>query len=134
MSKPIAAVSALVVRDNKVLLVRRSKEPYSGFWSLPGGAVELGETVREALVREVREETSVEVEPAEVLDVTDVIRRDKSSIPVHYVVVTFKAFYLDGFPAPSSDVSETGWFTLSEARSMQLTDGLCAVLERVLND
>lgn len=134
MRWPIPGVSALVVHNGRVLLVRRAKEPYSGFWSLPGGAVELGETSRNALVREVFEETSVEVEPTEVVGVRDIILQSESSVSTHYIVITFRAAYVRGTPTPGSDVSEAGWFDCQEALKMELTEGLSNLIQTALCD
>ena len=76
--RPIVAVGAVILDGDRVLLVQRGQEPLKGEWSLPGGAVELGETLEEALVREVREETSLDVAVGPVVEVFDSIRRDGS--------------------------------------------------------
>jgi len=74
--RPIVAVGAVIVDDGRVLLVKRGQEPLKGQWSLPGGAVEIGETLQAALAREVREETCLEVDVGPVVEVLDSIRRD----------------------------------------------------------
>ncbi len=83
---PIAAVGVVVLKDADVLLIRRGKEPIRGWWSLPGGAVELGETVRQAAEREIREECNVEIEATEVIEVLDAITRDDEG-RVHYTTL-----------------------------------------------
>ncbi len=135
MSKrPVAAVSALATSGSKVLLVRRSKVPYAGVWSLPGGKIEPGETSREAVIREVLEETSVTVEPVRVIEVSDVFFPNRRNCTVHYVVVTFEVRPVSGNLVPGSDVSDAGWFTMSDVASLSLTDGLADLLARHFGD
>ena len=106
---PKPAVSALIVRDGRILLIKRGHEPNKGLWSLPGGGIELGETAREAVAREVLEETSLVVEPGEVAGVYDVISRDGDAVQVHYVVITFLAKVTSGELRPASDAADAQW-------------------------
>src|SRR5712692_8214105 len=88
--RPIVGVGAVVIDGNSVLLVRRANEPLKGEWSLPGGAVELGETLEAAIAREVYEETGLSVEVGPIVDVLDRIRFDDDLRPrFHYVLVDF---------------------------------------------
>jgi 8-oxo-dGTP diphosphatase len=96
-------VGAVVIRGGRVLLIRRGKEPLRGRWLVPGGTVELGETLEEAVVREVREETGVEVAPREVLTVFDRIDREGERVLYHYVIVDYLCEYLGGEPRAGSD-------------------------------
>jgi mutator protein MutT len=93
----------VVIRDGRVLLIRRGKEPLRGRWLVPGGTVELGETLQEAVVREVREETGIEVAPREVLIVFDRIDREEGRVLYHYVIVDYLCEYLSGEPRAGSD-------------------------------
>jgi len=96
-------VGAVVLLDGRVLLVRRGKEPLHGRWVIPGGTVELGETLEEALVREVEEETGLVVRPREVLLVFDRIQRDQGRVQYHYVIIDYLCEYVSGTPRAGSD-------------------------------
>jgi 8-oxo-dGTP diphosphatase len=96
-------VGGVVLIDGRVLLIRRGKEPLRGRWVIPGGTVELGETLPEALVREVQEETSVTVRPREVVLVFDRIHREGESVVYHYVIVDYLCDYVSGEPRAGSD-------------------------------
>jgi mutator protein MutT len=100
---PVVGVGAVVIWDGRVLLIRRGKDPLRGRWLVPGGTVELGETLEEAVVREVREETGVEVVPREVLVVFDRIDRQEGHVLHHHVIVDYRCDYLGGEPRAGSD-------------------------------
>ena len=106
---PVVGVGGVVVRDGRALLVRRGKPPLYGRWVVPGGTVELGETLEEALVREVREETGLEVEPIEVLTVFDRIERDAAGVAYHYVIVDYLCRWRSGAAAAASDALDVAW-------------------------
>ncbi|HUG52578.1 MAG TPA: NUDIX hydrolase [Vicinamibacteria bacterium] len=99
-------VGAVVMVGDRVLLVRRGKEPLRGRWVIPGGTVELGETLHEALVREVAEETGVVVVPREVVLVFDRIERDGAGVRYHYVVIDYRCEYVSGEPRAGSDAAD----------------------------
>ena len=115
---PIAGVGAVIVRGGEppaVLLIRRGQEPLKGQWSLPGGAVELGETLEEAVRREVLEETGLAVEPAGVVQAFDRISRDgEGRVRYHYVLVDFLCRVTGGSPVCASDALEARWAGLDE--------------------
>lgn len=121
---PTPAVSALIVQNGKVLLVKRGCEPNKGLWSLPGGSIELGETTREAAAREVLEETGLTVEIGEPTGVHDVISREGEGIKFHYVIITFRARVLSGELQAASDAADACWTPLDEIGSLAVTDGL----------
>jgi mutator protein MutT len=104
--QPVIGVGAVVIRNGRVLLIRRGKEPLRGRWLVPGGTVELGETLEEAVVREIREETSLEVAPREVLTVFDRIDRQEGRVLYHYVIVDYLCDYLSGEPRAGSDAED----------------------------
>ena len=106
---PVVGVGGVVVRDGRALLVRRGKPPLYGRWVVPGGTVELGETLEEALVRELREETGLDVEPVEVLAVFDRIERDAAGVAYHYVIVDYLCRWLSGEAAAASDALDVAW-------------------------
>ncbi len=108
---PIIGVGAVVIDGNKVLLVRRGQEPLKGEWSLPGGALELGETLQQGVVREVLEETGLTVAPAGIVEVLDRITQDDSSgrVRYHYVLVDFLCHVAGGMLCGASDAEEARW-------------------------
>ena len=113
---PIIGVGAVVIDGSKVLLVRRGQEPLKGEWSLPGGALELGETLQQGVVREVLEETGLTVVPAGIVEVLDRITQDDSSgrIRYHYVLVDFLCHVADGTVRGGSDAEEARWVDREE--------------------
>ncbi|HET9315972.1 MAG TPA: NUDIX hydrolase [Vicinamibacteria bacterium] len=102
-------VGGVVVHDGRVLLVRRGKEPLRGRWVVPGGAVELGETLEDAVAREVREETGILVRPLEVMTVFDRIERKDGAVAYHYVVVDYRCAFVSGRAEAASDALEAAW-------------------------
>lgn len=86
---PAVGVGAVVVHEGRVLLIRRGKPPLQGRWVVPGGTVELGETLEEAVIRELREETGLEVRPLELVTVFDRILRDDRGVRYHYVIIDY---------------------------------------------
>lgn len=107
---PLVGVAAVILRDREALLVQRGKMPGKGEWSLPGGLIELGETIQEALHREIREELSIEVEILGLVGVYDRIVKDvNNNIQFHYVIVDYCAQIISGTPKAGSDAAEAMW-------------------------
>ena len=108
---PIVGVGAVVIDGTSVLLVRRGNEPLKGEWSLPGGALEVGETLQQGVVREVLEETGLTVTPAGVVEILDRIVRDEESgrVRYHYVLIDFVCRVTGGSPLVGSDADEVQW-------------------------
>ncbi len=106
---PIVGVGGVVVHEGRALLIRRGKQPLYGRWTVPGGTVELGEPLGYALVRELREETGLEVEPLDLLTVFDRIERDGERVVYHYVIVDYLCRYLFGEAQAASDALEVAW-------------------------
>jgi len=130
---PIVAVGAIVVKAGKVLLVRRGTDPSRNLWSLPGGAVSLGEGLKEAVAREVKEECGIDVEVGEVVEVLDRIYTDrKTRVRYHYVIIDFLASWRRGRLIAASDISEARWVNLDAIDTLPLTEGLVAVVEKAL--
>ncbi len=101
---PIAGVGAVIVVDGKVLLAQRGSDPGYGTWSIPGGMVELGESLRDAVAREVREETGLDVEPGPIIEVLDRIILDESGrARYHYILIDFLCTAVNGTPRAASD-------------------------------
>ncbi len=109
-ARPICGVGVIAFKDDMVLLIRRGKEPRRGEWSIPGGAVELGEPLREAARREFAEECGGEIELRDLVEAADIITRDETGrVKFHYVVVDFWAKWRGGTLTPSSDIVEARW-------------------------
>ena len=129
---PVAGVAAVVFSGESVLLVRRGNEPSRGRWGLPGGVVELGEGVEEAVVREVGEETGVTVRPTRLLAVFDSIVRDgEDRIMYHYVLCEYLCEAVEGEPRAATDVSDAMWAFLEDLESLDMTGGTRRFIERV---
>ena len=114
---PLVGVGAVVEQDGRVLLVRRGSEPLKGHWTLPGGALELGETLSEGVVREIREETGLEVEPIELIEVVDRIHRERERVRYHYVIADFLCRVTGGRLLAASDADAVRWVERAEWNS-----------------
>ncbi len=130
---PIIGVGAVVVRGGRALLVRRNTEPLRGEWSVPGGMLELGETLHDAVRREVLEETGIEVEPGEVLDVFDSIFTDGlGQTQYHYVLIDYLCRPLSGEARAGSDVSDVRWVNAEALPAMALRASIEQVVRKGL--
>ncbi|MBB4303924.1 ADP-ribose pyrophosphatase YjhB (NUDIX family) [Rhodobium orientis] len=128
---PRLAASIAVWRGDEVLLVQRKKPPLAGVWSLPGGHVEPGETVAAAALRELGEETSVTAEVLGLVDIVDVIRRDRGgALEAHYAIASFCGRYVDGTAAPLDDAAAIRWTGFDALSTMNLTEGTEAIVRR----
>src|SRR5262249_3096504 len=118
---PLVGVGAIIIEEGKVVLVKRGHEPLQGKWSIPGGVLELGETLREAAAREAREETGLAVEVGELLGIYDrVLRDDHDRVMYHYVLIDFLCRRTDGELKADGDAAEVGWFRPSELSDLKL--------------
>jgi 8-oxo-dGTP diphosphatase len=130
----------VVVHDGRVLLVKRGKEPLLGRWVVPGGTVELGETLEEAIVREIEEETGLTVVPREVLTVFDRIEREAGRVRYHYVIVDYLCDYVAGRPKAGSDAQDVALVALEDLAAYDVPpkalevvrDGLARLASRSL--
>jgi len=130
---PIVAVGAIILADDRIVLVQRDKEPSRGLWTFPGGAVELGEPIRDAAGREALEETGLEIEVGEVATVIDAVVRDPDrAVHYHYVIVDFYARPVGGALSPSSDVSDVRWATLADVETLPMTNRAQEIARRLL--
>jgi 8-oxo-dGTP diphosphatase len=117
--RPIVGVLGVVRRDGRVLLVQRARAPSVGKWGFPGGVQELGETIFEAAIRELREETGLEIEPVATLTTLDVIDRDdEGRVRVHYALIAMLAEWRSGEVKIDDEALDFGWFTVAEASAL----------------
>ena len=127
---PRAAASAVLFRGEAVLLIERSSSPAEGLWSLPGGAIEMGETAEDATRREVHEETGLIAHIEGLAGVYDVIDRDEAgAVVLHYVIVCYYGRADDGEPSARSDAHQARFFALDKIRDLPLTKGTQFVIE-----
>ncbi len=126
--RPLVGVGGVVIHRNRVLLVRRKREPLKGEWSIPGGLIELGEELAEGARRELREETGLEVEPLEVLAVFDRIQRAGGRVRYHFVIVDYLCRLKGGRLAPASDVAEACWVARKDLGRYHLTEKATEVI------
>ena len=127
--KPVPAVSAAVFHDGKVLLAQRGKPPLTGVWSLPGGHIEAGEKARDAVARELAEETGVIADIVGIADVKDVIlRRDDGSIRAQYVITVFYGHWRSGEPRAMSDCQAVDWVDPETLSDRKMTEGTAAII------
>jgi ADP-ribose pyrophosphatase YjhB (NUDIX family) len=132
--RPFVAVGTIVVRDGCVLLARRGKEPSYGLWSLPGGAVDLGEGLKHAAARETREECGIEIEITDVLEVVERMVRDPDGrVQFHYVIVDYLARWTSGELVSSPEVLEARWVPPEDFPQYEMTRGTAEVVLRMLD-
>ena len=126
---PLVGVGAVIIENGRVLLVKRGHPPLAGEWSIPGGVLELGETLREAATREPREETCLVVEPADLLGVYDrVLRDDDGRTLYHYVLIDFLCRRMGGEASAADDADEVRWFAPEETAALALPEDTAEVI------
>jgi ADP-ribose pyrophosphatase YjhB (NUDIX family) len=132
-NRPYLAVSAAVVREGKVLLVRRARHPGLNLYTLPGGVVEAGETLRDAIIREVREETSLTIEPITLAGQREVIVRDaQGRVERHFVILCFAARWRTGEPVLNEELDDARWLAPDEIAALSTTEGLADIVAAAL--
>ena len=128
---PLVGVGSVIIQDGRVLLVKRAHPPIQGQWSIPGGVLEVGEMVRDAAIREAREETGLAVEPGELLGVYDRILRDPDHrVQYHYVLIDFLCRHVAGELRAASDASEVCWFAPEELPPLNLAPDTQDVIQK----
>ena len=126
---PLVGVGAVILDQGRVVLVKRGQPPLAGEWSIPGGRLEIGETMREGVAREVREETGLTVEPAELLGVYDRLLRDEAGrILYHYVLIDFLCRRVAGELHAGGDAADARWFTPDELSGLSLVEDTAEVI------
>lgn len=128
---PLIGVGAIIIDADRVLLVKRAHPPIQGQWSIPGGVLEVGEMVREAAIREAREETGLIVEPGELLGVYDRILRDpEKRVQYHYVLIDFLCRATGGQLQAATDAAEVKWFKREELPALNLAEDTHEVIQK----
>jgi ADP-ribose pyrophosphatase YjhB (NUDIX family) len=128
-ARPYLAVSAAIFRQGRVLIVRRARPPANGLYTLPGGGVELGETLEEAVVREVREETGLTIAPIALAGYRQAIARDDvGRVERHFVILPFAARWVSGEIALNEELAEAHWLSPTELPGLTATEGLAQIV------
>jgi 8-oxo-dGTP diphosphatase len=128
-TRPYLAVSAAIFRDGRVLIVRRGRPPARGLYTLPGGGVELGETLEEAIIREVREETGLAIAPLALVGFREAIARDAAGrVDRHFVILPFAARWVGGEIALNEELAEAHWRKPDELAGLKTTEGLAEIV------
>jgi ADP-ribose pyrophosphatase YjhB (NUDIX family) len=123
--RPFLAVSAAIMRNGKVLAVRRARKPALNLYTMPGGVVEAGETLHEAVKREVREETALDIEPVALAGHREAIQRDaQGKVERHFIIMCFAARWLSGDVVLNEELDDALWLTMPELAGLHTTEGL----------
>lgn len=131
--RPILGVGAVIVRGEEVVVVKRAHEPHAGEWSLPGGVLEVGETLAEAVVREAHEETGLRVRPLEVVEVVErIFRDDEHRCRFHFVIVDYLCELIDGELRAGQDAAEARWMRERELEHMELAPPAAEVIRKAM--
>lgn len=126
--RPYLAVSAAILRGGRLLIVRRARNPARDLYTFPGGAVESGESLAAAAIREVREETSISIEPIALAGHREVIARDaRGMVERHFVILCFAARWLNGEPILNAELNDARWVEPGELSAYQTTEGLAEI-------
>lgn len=129
--RPFVAVSAAIIRDGQVLVVRRARPPSHNLFTLPGGVVEAGETLQEAVLREVAEETQLSIEPVGLAGYREHIERDTDGrTSRHFLILPFAARWVGGEPVLSDELAEARWIAPADVAGLRTTEGLAEIVAR----
>jgi ADP-ribose pyrophosphatase YjhB (NUDIX family) len=127
---PLVGIGAIIIEGDRVVLVKRAHPPIQGQWSIPGGVLEVGEMVREAAVREAREETGLIVEPGDLLGVYDrILRNVEERVQYHYVLIDFLCRAVGGTLFAASDAADVRWFRREELTALNLAEDTLDVIK-----
>jgi 8-oxo-dGTP diphosphatase len=133
--RPVVGVGALIFKGERILMAQRGKQPLMGWWSLPGGALECGESLQEAVRREVLEETGLEVEPRGVFEVFERIMRDQNgTLEYHFVLIDYICRVTGGTLQAGDDVCRVEWVRRQDLAGLQITDGTLGVIEKAFRE
>jgi 8-oxo-dGTP diphosphatase len=129
---PIVGVGGVIVRDGRALIIKRANEPYKGQWSIPGGRVELGETLAAAVRRELREETGLEIEVGPLIDVFERIQHDDGRVRYHFVIVDYVCRCVGGTLCAGDDAADAVWVRSDELANYDIRESAVAVIREGL--
>jgi 8-oxo-dGTP diphosphatase len=130
-ANPIPGVGAIIIEGDRILMVERGREPLTGYWSLPGGVLEVGETLVQAVKREVQEETGLFIEPTEIVEIFERIIHDEAgAVEYHYVLVDYRCTVLGGTLLAADDASGVAWIERSRLGDYRITEGTVPVIEK----
>jgi len=129
---PIVGVGAVIVKDGRAVIIRRANDPYKGQWSIPGGRVELGESLAEAVRREMKEETGLEVHVGPMIEVFERIVRDEGRVRYHFVIIDYLCTCLGGVLCAGDDADDVRWVTSEELAQYEIRASAVAVIRRGL--
>ena len=131
----MVGIGAIMLRRDRILMAQRGKEPLKGWWSLPGGALEIGESLHDGICREVREETGLEITPLGVLEIFERIIRDDAGVPeYHYVLIDYVCRVTGGKLFPGDDVCAVEWVRQKDLHTLQITEGTLAVIDKAFRE
>ena len=120
--QPIVGIGAVIINEGKIALIKRGSEPSKGKWTIPGGLVELGETLEQSVIRETKEETGLDVENPRLIDVVSNVDLDeKGKVKYHYVIIDYLVHVKNGTAKASSDAEELRWVPFEEVEDYDLT-------------
>ena len=132
--RPIVAVGGVVVHQSRVLLIRRGQPPLEGRWSIPGGILEIGETIAEGVERELREETGVRVRVLDLIEIYEKVLRDEEDQPqYHFVILDYTCEFVEGTAQAGGDVTEVKWVGEEELERLALTGAAKRVIRKALS-
>lgn len=130
-NRPIVGVGAIIIQNGKILLEKRKNDPGRGKWSIPGGIVELGESLEQTVIREVQEETGLVVDEPELIDVVSQATLDESGkVKYHFVIVDYLVKHKDGVARAASDAAELEWVLLNGVEQKDLTKSFRSFFEK----
>jgi len=133
-TRPFLAVSAAILRDGKVLVVRRARKPALGVYTMPGGVVEAGETLTEAVTREVMEETAMTIAPVALAGHREAVIRDtEGRVERHFVILCFASRWIAGEPVLNEELDDFRWVTLDELKALKTTEGLAEIVAAAMD-
>ncbi len=133
-TRPILGVGAIVIESGRVLLVERGREPLKGYWSLPGGVLEVGEKLADGVRREMLEETGLEIEPMSVVEIFERIMRDSvGAVEYHYVLIDYICRVTGGVLNAGDDVSRVLWVERASLPQYRITEGTLEVIEKAFD-